>query len=73
MNKTELFPGDKVLVFSHLLFKDDKSTPLSITLRPSTIIARYGVSPEYPDMVDIVFDETGEVSKKHFTWAIRRK
>lgn len=37
-----LMPGDRVLVFDSILFKDDVSTPLTYTVRPATIVRRYG-------------------------------
>lgn len=73
----ELFPGDRVLVFDSLLYKDDKSTPLSITMRPATIVARYGRKDYdwesrknwvYSDLIDVEFDHRpGKISHGHFT------
>ena len=70
-----LMPGDRVLVFDHTLFKDDVTTPLSFTIRPATIIRRYGRKTRYsgdesdtlyPDLIDVDFDHRGE-SRGHFT------
>jgi hypothetical protein len=61
-------PGTRVKVFDHRLYKDDKTTPLSITMQPATVLKRYKY-PGYPheDVVDVEFDyRLGEVSKAHF-------
>ncbi len=72
-------PGARVIAFDHLLYMDDIRTPLSYTMRPATVVARYGQSAEhlrlsdvtlgpYPDLVDVLFDHRPErVSKGHFT------
>ena len=41
-DERNLMPGDRVLVFDSTLFRDDKSTPLSTTMRPATVVQRYG-------------------------------
>ncbi len=75
----EIMPGMKVLVFDWSLYKDDVTTPLSITMKPATVIRRYGMKypaipridwPEmdYSDLVDVIFDHRPErESKAHFT------
>lgn len=69
--KRILMPGDRVEVFDNTLFCDDISTPLSVTMKPATIVCRYGRKSQfgiYPDLVDVVFDHRPErVSKAHFT------
>ena len=77
-----LMPGDRVKVFDSSLFKDDKTTPLSMTMKSATIVKRYGqIARHYPindftlgpyeDMVDVVFDHKPErVSHGHFTWGV---
>ena len=40
-----IMPGDRVIVFDSSLFKDDVSTPLSHTMRPATVVCRYGYHP----------------------------
>jgi len=74
-----LMPGDRVLVFDWRLYKRDDITPLDFTMRPATIVRRYGqvalYSPiteladgPYPDLVDVQFDHRpGEISRGHFT------
>ena len=44
----EFIPGDRILVFDHRLFKDDVSTPLSVTMQPATIVRRYGKKYKLP-------------------------
>jgi hypothetical protein len=77
MNNTQV--GDKVLVFDHRLFKDDKSTPLSMTMKEAKVICRYGQRSRYnpswiyPDLIDVVFDyRPNEISHAHFTEYIKR-
>ena len=70
-------PGDRVLAFDHRLYRDDVSTPLSVTVRPATVVARYGKESErfgrYPDLVDLSFDHRpGRPSRAHFTDGVRR-
>jgi hypothetical protein len=56
----------KVLVFDHLLFKNDIDTPLSMTMKPATVVA------EDDKTVDVIFDHRPEIiSHNHFKWAIR--
>lgn len=69
-----IMPGDRVLVFDHTLYVNDELTPLIVTMRPATVVCRYGKvysdPPEqYPDLVDVQFDhwEEGKISKGHFT------
>jgi hypothetical protein len=78
-----VMPGDRVLVFDPRLFKNDVDTPLSMTMRPATIIRRYGrlqkrysedleLGP-YADVVDVVFDHRNEKpSESHFTSGIQK-
>jgi hypothetical protein len=78
----EIMPGDRVSVFDPRLFVDDKKTPLSVTMRPATVVCRYGLKVGYrasmekpwiyPDLVDVEFDHRlGVVSKGHFTDGVR--
>ncbi len=69
-----IFPGTRVLVFDPTIFKDDKSTPLSMTIKPATVTMRYGyiskaLGYKYPDCVDVQFDhwKKGHISHGHFT------
>lgn len=69
-----IMPGDRVMVFDRRLFKNDRATPLSVTVKPATVVRRYGKrSPfnqewVYPDLVDVLFDHRpGEESCGHFT------
>lgn len=75
---SSIMPGDKVLVFDNRLYKDDRATPLSTTMKLATVIRRYGyrfrevlcgelVDWKYPDCLDVVFDHDGRTSHGHFT------
>lgn len=76
MQTNEIMPGTRVEIFDHLLFKNDKSTPLSFTRRPSTVVCRYGKRSHpclgtptwvYPDLIDVVFDHSPDrISCGHF-------
>lgn len=74
--------GRRAKVFDSLLFKDDVSTPLSMTMRPATIVCHYGyrqttfageaVDWIYSDCVDVVFDHRPDrISHGHFTVTIK--
>jgi len=66
-------PGDRIMIFDPRLFDDDVSTPISYTVRPATVVCRYGtvanqLSTIYPDLIDVKFDHRPEsISKGHFT------
>ena len=72
-----IMPGDRVLVFDSTLFRDDKSTPISFTVRPATVLRRYGKHScckrwTYPDLVDVLFDHRPkQESKGHFTNGVK--
>jgi hypothetical protein len=77
---SEIMPGDRVLVFDPRLFKDDVSTPPSMTMKPATVVCRYGYKHVaanedesdrvYPDLVDVEFDHRG-LSKGHFIYGVK--
>lgn len=77
----KILPGDRVLVFDHLLYENDKRTPLHSTVRPATVVCRYGCRVkaidqdgywEYPDMVAVIFDhKPGYISRGHFTDGVK--
>lgn len=74
-----LMPGDRVIVFDNLLYRNDLITPPTYTHRSATIIKRYGQRADfypisklwlgpYPDMIDVVFDHRPDrISHGHFT------
>ena len=81
------YPGDRVLVFDHRLFKDDKETPLTETKQRATVIRHYGTdvylkatfhdslalsTGRYESLVDVIFDYDGRESKGHFGYGIER-
>lgn len=73
-----IMPGDRVLVFDSRRYIGDVETPLSITMRPATVIRRYGswwfYNGErciYPDLVDIQW-EGSSISEAHFTEGVEK-
>ena len=73
---SEILPGDRVKAFDHRLFKNDRDTPLSITMQTGTVVCRYGKKTSqgwiYEDLVDVVFDYDGRTSKGHFTRLVEK-
>jgi hypothetical protein len=79
--RPELMPGVRVLVFDPRLFKNDVDTPLSITMKPATIVSRYGKYTycsayeggriRYNDLLDVVFDHRPNVVSGVFTSGAR--
>jgi hypothetical protein len=76
----DILPGTRILVFDSSLFKDDIKTPLSNTVRPATVVCRYGCYGQsrltrhykYSDLVDVVFDHRPDkVSTGHFTNGVK--
>lgn len=76
-----LAPGTRVIVFDYLIYKDDVTTPLSMTLKPATVVCHYGALKEYysrdlslgpySSLIDVRFDHRPEkISKGHFTYGI---
>jgi hypothetical protein len=69
-------PGDRVLVFDRTLYKNDKDTPLVVTMQPATVIKQYARLEtsfgDYENLVDVTFDHDGRVSRGHFGDAIWR-
>lgn len=72
-----ILPGSRVLLFDPQLFTNDFTTPLSLTVRPATVVRRYGYISiigeyKYNDVVDVVFDHRPDkVSKAHFTDGVK--
>lgn len=66
-----IMPGSRVLAFDFLLYRDDVSTPLSVTMRPATVVCRYGIRSRqfgiYPDLVDLIFDHRPDEIRSNFT------
>jgi len=65
------YPGTRVKVFDPFLFKDDKKTPLSVTMKPGTVTRWYGYRhPErgpYENLIDVRFDHRpDDISHGHF-------
>lgn len=69
----EFFPGTTVRVFDTRLYKDDRTTPPSVTMKLATVIRWYGKKSTYsgqtvtyPSLIDVVFWHDGRESKAHF-------
>lgn len=66
------FPGTKVMVYDPRLYKDDVTTPISMTVKEARVIRWYGMRSEkfglYPELIDVEFmHRPGETSVGHFT------
>lgn len=61
---TVLEAGMRVSVFDHRLYRDDVSTPLTVTMQPATVLRRY--RKQGAELVDVRFDRDGRESKGHF-------
>lgn len=72
----DIMPGSRVKVFDYWLYRDDRSTPISETVKPATVLCRYGERSRhsgytYPDLVDVLFDhQPDRVSRGHFTYGV---
>jgi hypothetical protein len=74
MTDRYFYPGTRVKVLDNTLYKDDKSTPLSYTVRPATVVCWYGRKSvllgkycRYDNLIDVIFDHRPErVSRAHF-------
>lgn len=66
----DYFPGTTVRVFDSSLYRDDRSTPLSVTIKLATVIRWYGKRSStygtYPSLIDVVFWHSNRESKGHF-------
>lgn len=70
------FPGTRVKVFDSRIYKDDISTPLSVTIKSATVVRWYGRLQQrfsdgstlgpYPSLIDVIFDGETTESKAHF-------
>lgn len=71
------YPGTRVKVFDHRRFRDDLTTPLSLTMRDGTVLAWYGrplkvysedlsLGP-YESLIDVLFDGDASPAHGHFT------
>ena len=66
--------GDRVMVFDDRRYKGDRSTPLSVTMRPATIDRLYKLDDGRP-VADVRFDEDrpiigNRLSTAHFVWGL---
>lgn len=66
---TEYWPGTRVIVFNARIYKDDKKTPLSMTMQKATVIKWYGqktIYGQYSNLIAVQFDGEATVSNGHF-------
>lgn len=67
--------GCRVLVFDSRRFVNDVATPLSVTLRPATVIRRYKRRSfggrGMDDLVDVRYDGEDRISRGHFVSWLR--
>ena len=59
----------RIKVFDPRLYKDDISTPLSVTLKDAVVVKHYWDAGD--ELVNVIFDYDGFLSKGHFVWSIK--
>ncbi len=70
--------GDRVNVFDPRLYIDDVKTPISMTMKPATVIKWYGKYDKdpiwnYESLIDVVFDHRPDTpSKGHITGFVHK-
>jgi len=58
--------GARCLAFNHRIYVEDKTTPLSMTMQPGTVVNRR-IEERYGRLLaDVLFDSDPRVSKGHF-------
>lgn len=62
----QVIPGDKALVYDPWAGGRKPYWNNNGAWQNATIVKRYG-KRQYPDLVDVVFDITGRISRGHFT------
>lgn len=69
----DYFPGTTVRIFDPSLYRDDISTPLSMTMKLATVLRWYGkkstyngVTCTYESLIDVHFWHGDRESKGHF-------
>lgn len=58
--------GVRCLAFDHRIYVDDKTTPLSMTMQPGTVVNRSVEERRGRLLADVLFDSDPRVSKGHF-------
>lgn len=70
MNEPTFYPGTRLMMFDSRRYVDDRKTPLSVTIRPATVLRWYGYRSQlfgiYPSIIDVMFDGDTEESIGHF-------
>ena len=72
MNLIDLKIGDKVMVFDHRIYIDDKITPKEMTFKSANVLKIYKTDKYDEDVVDVRFDYDGRISRAHFVWGIEK-
>ena len=72
MNLIDLKIGDKVMVFNHRIYIDDKITPKEMTFKSANVLKIYKTDKYDEDVVDVRFDYDGRISRAHFVWGIEK-
>lgn len=74
--KNEIYKsGDRVKVFDVLLFKDDITTPPSMTIQPATVTRGNYTREDGEEMIDVRFDREDRLYKEshgYFIWSVER-
>ena len=58
--------GARCLAFNHLIYVDDVTTPLSMTMQPGTVVNRRTEERRGRLLADVLFDSDPRVSRGHF-------
>lgn len=58
--------GERCLAFNHRIYVDDKTTPISITMQPGTVVNRRTEERSGRLLADVLFDSDPRISKGHF-------
>lgn len=58
--------GSRCLAFDRRIYVDDKTTPLSMTRQPGTVINRRVEKRDRRLLADVLFDSDPRISKGHF-------
>ena len=63
--------GARCRTFNHRIYVDDKTTPLSMTMQPGTVVNRR-VEERYGRLLaDVLFESDPRISKGHFVKCLK--
>ncbi len=77
-NENETFyPGTRVMAFDYQIYIDDVRTPISMTVKPATVMCWFGerscMGWTNGDLVDLQFDHRPEkISRSHFADGVEK-